>query len=366
MDLIEILFIVLSILYILYVIFEIIFLKWLRKKFKLVIHVNGIRGKSTIVRLLDAGLRENDYKVYSKTTGTVPMIIDTNNNEKIIKRLGLANIREQIKYMYKAYKNNADCIIFECMAVNKEYQEICEKKILKSDITIISNVRMDHIGEMGDNLDDLAKAMSSTIPNNGYVVTGSKEYYDLFNEVAIKNNSKCYLTDEYAGDSLDTFKENIAIALKVADILNIDKEKFFNGMKKYKKDFGALKEYKKENTIFVNGLSINDVESTLIIYKELIQKYNKEDITILLNSRSDRPTRILNHIELISTINPNKLYLLGSNSIYIKNKLKNKIKEIIILKDYDILLNDKIIFGIGNIKDDGIKLINYFKGGPNE
>ena len=37
-----------------------------------VIHVNGIRGKSSICRLIDAGLRAGGFAVFTKTTGTCP------------------------------------------------------------------------------------------------------------------------------------------------------------------------------------------------------------------------------------------------------------------------------------------------------
>jgi len=365
MNLISILIIVLSILYILYIVCETITLKALRKRFKFIIHVNGIRGKSTIVRLLDAGLRECGFKVFSKTTGTIPTYISLDNKQTIIKRIGQANIREQIHYMIKALKDGADTLVFECMAVNKEYQRICEEKILKADIAVITNVRKDHIGEMGDSLDELAEAMSLTIPRNGIVVTGSSEYFDYFTDKAILKNTKCYLKSEYKGDTLNTFKENIEIALKVCECMNLNKDTFINGMKKYQEDFGALKEYKLNNTIFINGLSINDTDSTRIVYNDLIKKYNKDDITILLNSRTDRPTRLIQHINLIKDIKPNRIYLVGSNTFYIKYRLlkfMNK-ENVIVLKKYSDLLSEFIVFGIGNIKNDGIKLINYFKEG---
>ena len=42
------------------------------------IHVNGSRGKSSVVRLIASGLREGGLKTVAKTTGTSPRIIDEN------------------------------------------------------------------------------------------------------------------------------------------------------------------------------------------------------------------------------------------------------------------------------------------------
>ena len=41
-----------------------------------VVHVNGTRGKSTVCRLIEAGLRAGGLRVFCKTTGTDPMTID--------------------------------------------------------------------------------------------------------------------------------------------------------------------------------------------------------------------------------------------------------------------------------------------------
>ena len=147
----------LSVLYIFYVIIERLLINYYRKKIPLIIHINGIRGKSTTTRLIDAGLRNCGLKVFSKTTGTIPTMINTNNEDVVIKRLGKANIREQIKMLRKAAKENADVLVLECMAVNPELQKICEEKILKANITIITNVRMDHIK-------DIVNGLLNTIP----------------------------------------------------------------------------------------------------------------------------------------------------------------------------------------------------------
>ena len=61
------------------------------------IHVNGTRGKSSVVRLIAAGLREGGMKVFAKTTGSCPRVIDHNGIDHEIVRLRSASIGEQIK-----------------------------------------------------------------------------------------------------------------------------------------------------------------------------------------------------------------------------------------------------------------------------
>ena len=353
----------LSIVYILYVIIEKLLINYYRKKIPLIIHVNGIRGKSTTTRLIDAGLRNCGYKVFSKTTGTVPTIINTNNEDVVIKRLGKANIREQIKMLRKAYKEQADVLVLECMAVNPELQKICEEKILKANITIITNVRMDHIKDMGDTLEDLAYALSNTTPSNGTLIVNDSEFNNLFNEKALKKKSQLVVARKYEGiEDLDTFNDNIAIALEVAKALNLDENRFFEGMRHYHKDAGAYFEIKKENTILLNGLSINDPDSIKIAYDKVVTKYDKNELTILLNSRSDRPTRVSQHLEMLKALKCKKIILMGSATNYLVSKIKQETNiEVEVFKDFDSLLNEKVIFAIGNIGGEGMKILDYFK-----
>lgn len=353
----------LSVMYIFYVIIERLLINYYRKKIPLIIHINGIRGKSTTTRLIDAGLRNCGYKVFSKTTGTIPTMIDSNNQDIVIKRLGKANIREQIKMLRKAAKENVDVLVLECMAVNPELQKICEEKILKANISVITNVRMDHIKDMGNTLEELALALSNTTPSNGKLIVNDSEFNKLFADVATKKNSQLVVAKGYDGiEDLDTFKDNIAIALEVARQLNLDEQQFFEGMKMYHKDIGAYCELKKENTIFLNGFSINDPDSIKIAYEKVVQKYDKNELTILLNSRSDRPTRVSQHLEMLKSLKCKKLILMGSATKYLVKKIKDTLDvEIKILKNKEELLNEKVIFAIGNIGGGGMKLVEYFK-----
>lgn len=353
----------LSVLYIFYVILERLLIKYYRQKIPLIIHVNGIRGKSTTTRLIDAGLRNCGYKVFSKTTGTVPTIINSLNTDVVIKRLGKANIREQIKMLRKAAKENVDALVIECMAVNPELQKICEEKILNANITIISNVRMDHIKDMGNTLEELAYALSNTTPQNGKLIVNDSEFNDLFAKRASEKNSQLIVAQKYDGiEDLDTFKDNIALALEVARQLNLDETSFFEGMKMYHKDVGAYSEYKVGNTIFLNGFSINDPDSIKIAYEKTIQKYDLNKLTILLNSRNDRPTRVEQHLEMLSELKCKKIILMGSATKYLLKRIKEKIDvDIEIYESIDSLTNEEIIFAIGNIGGDGMKLLDYFK-----
>lgn len=361
----EIIILIIAIGYLSFIIFERLYHQKIRKSFKHVILVNGIRGKSTVCRLIDAGLRECGFKVYTKTTGTLPMIIDTNNNEELVKRLGPANIREQLKILRKAKKEQADIVVIECMAVSPELQEIVQQKMVNADIVVITNVRLDHIGQMGNTLEELAAAFSKTLPVNGKFIINDNEYFDIYQK-ANHHNTEIIIAKDYQLQNVETtfktFSENLNLSLAVCDSLNLSQTTFVEGMKKYHQDFGAYQILSYHDVTLISAFAANDVTSTKMLFTESLKYFSKDRITILFNSRDDRPTRTNQFIDLIAEFDCHKVMIYGANIAYIKHKLLKKgVMNIQIIKNKEDIMTEDVVFGIGNIKTLGIDLINLFK-----
>lgn len=353
---------VFAVLYFTFIVSEKLYHKKLRHKLTKVIHVNGTRGKSTVTRLIDAGIRECGFAVASKTTGTVPTFIDVSGTPRVIQRMGPANIREQLKVLRWATKQGAQYLVVECMAVNPELQYICEHQILNSDITVITNVRKDHLDEMGPDLESIAYSLANTVPSDGTVVLGEAQYGEVFRKVADKVGSSVVIAEPYAGeDCMDTMAENIATALQVCRCLNLDEQTFFNGMKKYIRDPGALSFYKLDDTVFINAFSVNDPQSTLEVYKSVTVRHPAEEMTILLNARSDRPFRIAQHIEMLTQMTFKKVIITGSNQLYVLKQLQKKGIFAERLTAISQLKQEHCVFGCGNIADEGMKITEFFK-----
>lgn len=371
----EIIIIILCLFCIFYLFFEKRRSECQRETFKYLIHVNGIRGKSTVSRLIDAGVRAGGYKVFTKITGTSPRIIDTFNVEREINRKGKANIKEQIKTINWAYREGAEALITECMAVKPEYQYICENKILHADINIITNVREDHLDEMGKSLDEIASSLANTIPTNGAIFTSDEKYFDFFKREAIKKNSKVFINREEKEEYWEIdFPSNVALALEVCKYIGIDEKKALEGMKNYHRDPGVLKVllYKnRENKIyFINAMAANDPNSTEIIIDRLSKKdYWNNKRYLLVNNRGDRVSRWEQYISFVKKIDKkfDKILISGENrELFKKYLLKEKIaKEKIEIvgnaSDFDSIEKDILILAVGNICGNGKKIVDYFE-----
>lgn len=371
----EIIIIILCLFCIFYLFFEKRRSECQRETFKYLIHVNGIRGKSTVSRLIDAGVRAGGYKVFTKITGTSPRIIDTFNVEREINRKGKANIKEQIKTINWAYREGAEVLITECMAVKPEYQYICENKILHADINIITNVREDHLDEMGKSLDEIASSLANTIPTNGAIFTSDEKYFDFFKREAIKKNSKAFINREEKEEYWEIdFPSNVALALEVCKYIGIDEKKALEGMKNYHRDPGVLKVllYKnRENKIyFINAMAANDPNSTEIIIDRLSKKdYWNNKRYLLVNNRGDRVSRWEQYIGFVKKVDKkfDKILISGENrELFQKYLLKEKIaKEKIEIvgnaSDFDSIEKDILILAVGNICGNGKKIVDYFE-----
>lgn len=373
----EVFIALIGILYLIHLILEKTYNKRIRKSFKHVIHVNGTRGKSTVCRLIDAGLREAGYKVFTKTTGTSPRIIHVNGHESEIIRRGKANIREQLKIMKIAEAENAEMLVIECMAVKPELQLVSQKNMLMADIGVITNARLDHLDEMGHNLDSIIKALGSTIPQGGVLFTSDEKAYAYYKELGKRTKTEVLLANEKSRDfeGID-FEENVSLACKVCEHLKVERQTIIRGMKKYRIDPGRLKTYSFLNKngveiVFVNALAANDPDSTLKIFKTLDIKNNKsyKYKVLLINNRIDRGSRINQYVDFTKNQKHcfDQFWITGDLKKVMKKKLIRegiKAEDVILVENMDIIENYRnsiLIFGVGNIVGHGKDIVEFFE-----
>ena len=341
------------------------------------IHVNGTRGKSSVVRLIAAGLREGGLKTFAKTTGTIPRIINDKGKDLELHRLRSATIGEQIKLIRFFGKKSPDALVMECMAVNPQYQWISEHKIVKSTLGVITNVRRDHVDEMGSTIEDIAYSLSNTIPFNSKVLTSEKLSLKYLKNIANQRNSKIINSTDYNVDSdyMDKMpylehKENVNLALAVCEQVGIKRKKALDGMLKTKPDPGALLIWNLENNNkFISAFAANDPDSTFKVW-ELIKSKEKNKICFFLNSRDDRRYRTNQLIDLVlNRINPD-LFIIRADNVearIAKHGNKTKIKNFTMKSNqndvinYILELNQYTIVGIGNIVGWGEDFISRLK-----
>jgi poly-gamma-glutamate synthase PgsB/CapB len=355
-----------------------------RRRINLRIHVNGTRGKSSTTRLIAAALRAGGRKTWAKTTGTEPKVIFEDGSEILVPRRGKANIIEQTRIIRAAARKNVEAIVMECMALRPDFQWIETHRIIKPHIGVITNVRPDHLDVMGPTVDDVALALSSTIPENGILVTAENNYLALFKEIAESRNSRIISVkeedvadDEMKGFSYVEHKENVAIALAIANFFGIEREEALKEMYRAIPDPGALNIFRinerGKSFDFVNAFAANDPASILILWNKLKERWGKR--VIVMNCRRDRIDRSKQLGELLAKeMDAEKVIVTGAlTRPFIKRAVSNSFpqEKIIDLEGLspeevfneivDIVPNDSLVFGMGNIVTFGEELVEIMR-----
>ncbi len=288
--------------------------------------VNGIRGKSSVTRLIAGALRANDRRtVFAKTTGTAARLIYPNGREVPIRRgLGGVNVIEQIGVVRRAVHAGADTLVIECMAVLPELQQVNQELLIEGDVVVITNVREDHLEEMGPTLDDVARSLSRSMPHRGTVVTAERERLHVLQEEADRRQCNLIAVDPDTVTDAEmrrfrwiTFKENVALALAVAQLCGVDRATALKGMWQAAPDPGVLRvdacSHQGRRFAAVNLFAANDPASTLMNIRLLRERRLIGDrVAVVINCRPDRIERNGQMGSIIPEINPRRVFLIGS------------------------------------------------------
>lgn len=357
-----------------------------RRQIPLVIHVNGTRGKSSVTRLIAAGLRAGGLRTIGKTTGSAPVVIHENGDETPIHRPFSPNIKEQITIIRHAARKRVEALVLECMAVTPEYQWISEHKIVHSDIGVITNSRMDHLDVMGPGIRNVTLSLCNTIPYHKVLFTSESKLLPIMRKQARKHGTETFLAEagdvsiaEMKGFHYIEHRDNVALALAVCNHLHIDRQTALEGMYRAKPDVGAAEIYSVQHQgqklFFVHSFAANDPESTqyLIDYVRSLHRH-LESVVIVLSTRADRMFRSKQLAQMLSNISFDELFLIGDQAPTVRNYAigsginRSKIKACGWVTGDQLLewiskleAREILLFGIGNIHGNGGRIVKYFK-----
>jgi gamma-polyglutamate synthase len=356
------------------------------KRIPIRIHINGTRGKSSVTRLISAGLREAGYSVLGKTTGSDPRILDLEGKDRKIHRLQKPSIGEQVRFLRYFSQFRPGAVVLECMAVQPQYQWITEQHMVKSTHSVITNARLDHVEEMGYRLRDIAMSLSNTIPSKGNLFTAEQDKLDIFKSVAAKRGTEVTAVtdhgvshDDMLGFNHIEHPENVALSIAVCESLGISREQALEGMRKAQPDPGALRIWDLEmdgrHYSLVNAFAANDPQSTKTIWNMIKDhpSLDHEHICAFLNTRADRVNRTSQLLELIlKDIKPDSLFVRGDKLERFEkpyfSKVKGRVEQFSQNQKASVfakkLLSQKgntLIFGIGNIVGSGFQILDELR-----
>ncbi|MEN8122304.1 MAG: poly-gamma-glutamate synthase PgsB [Bacteroidota bacterium] len=346
------------------------------------IHVNGTRGKSTVVKYIKAGLSNADLKVMGKVTGEIPTILLPDDTTETINRKGPARVQEQFNVIRKAKKSNADALVLECMSIDPALQKL-ESKFYKPDIYIITNIRDDHQEKMGSTLESHVESICSAIPGNSKIIACESPYMDVIRNKAVAQNSEFIQAISLNVPEKEKIPEtaheaNIKIALTACVEAGIKRDVAFKGILKIiAKSKSPLVSFlnNKEEQFFLNAFSVNDPQSATDFLGSWMKKlFITDKIVVIFNTRSDRPTRtglfaewIKSNQQDIAMVILTGDHKIRANRLLSSMKINPKVKSLRFNSSTSIKKTimenvgvSRLIVGVGNIKGLGYQIINEF------
>ena len=357
------------------------------------IHVNGTRGKSSVTRLIAAGLRAGGITTCAKTTGTDAVMIFGDGAEVPIHRPGRANVTEQKRVVRAAVAEGADALVIECMALQPLLQSVCELRFVRATHGVITNARADHLDVMGPTRLDVARALAGTTPVAGTLFTAEDRADSLavLQAACSDRGSRLNVTgvadaesiscEDLAGFSYLEHAENVALALSVCGDVGVDRETALRGMWAATPDIGAMRIHsltagETSQWRFVNALAANDPESTERIWGSVGRCVDTAAARILLmNCRGDRIERSVSMAAAAATwAGVDYHFVIGSGTEhYVRALTRGGVarSRIVVVEDDDphaiarelyaaTLGRDVDVVGVGNIKGPGLALAEFF------
>jgi poly-gamma-glutamate synthase PgsB/CapB len=354
------------------------------------IHVNGTRGKSSVTRLIAAGLREGGVRTCAKTTGTLARMIMPDGSEYPVFRPSGPNVIEQLRIVRIALDYEPQALVIECMAIHPNLQALSELNLIRATHAVITNARADHLDVMGPTEDEVALALAATVPVNGVLFTAERRHIAVFEAAARDRDSslvsvteaevQAIKTEDLAEFSYVEHAENVALALRVCEELGVTREIAIRGMWKATPDPGVLTAYTLDffgrKMTFVNGFAANDPESTERVWNMALARFpGAAKRVALFNCRADRPDRSRQLGEACVRWTPADHYVLIGTGTYIFARAASQAgidqRKLVFAEDlrieeiFELIVElsgpSALVMGMANIGGQGLDLVRHFK-----
>ena len=348
------------------------------------IAINGSRGKSTVTRLATGALSAGGLRALGKTTGTRAMVLHgwSGHQEPVDRRPEGPNISEQLAVLRRAPGEPVDALVFECMAITPEYQQVLHTELLAANVVVITNVLADHLEEMGPTEDDVAAVFAETVPPGGTLVAAPGPHLATLRRAARRKDARVVVAEPGNVDPalLARFghvvlAEHVALVLALARAFDISDDDAVRGMLEAPVDPFATRLLavgdRDDPAVFVNAFGANDPASTLALWEHVTELgHPREGLVVVMNCREDRVARSRQFAaEVLPKLPIDTLVVTGSvTGPVLQSASEGRIeaREVIDCTDrpaseiraaLEPRLAGRVILGVGNLHGGGVEIV---------
>ncbi|HNR69669.1 MAG TPA: poly-gamma-glutamate synthase PgsB [bacterium] len=345
--------------------------------------VTGTRGKSSITRLISAGLRAGDIRTTAKTSGSATCYIHPDGRETVVARKTRADLREQLAVIRQASREGAEALVIEGMSLRPQLQRVESQQIIKPHITVLARIGPDHLDIMGPDPESVAAVYGDSLCSASHVFALTDNYQSIVQKACEKATASLILVRPQESIPAESttcvyieHPDNYALALAVCRCVGLDEEQALKGFTDAQPDSGALRIVHAAvsglKISYIHAFAANDPQSIAKIWNLPAVEFlhRNHPTVVLVNTRADRADRTRQMAELLNhTIAADLILLAGNDSNRLLRHLRQDLRpnaNSLFLQTLEQLVqvlkplgHDVCLFGMGNIEGVGHQLLGW-------
>ncbi len=250
--------------------------------------VTGTRGKSALVRLLQAGVSSLGIPAWGRITGVLPREIGP-LGERLIERSGGGHV-EEMRWWLRQVPPGAGAVIMENGAVSPELQGLAARW-LQPGVVVWTNAWADHLESWGPGQRGAETVLLQGIPRFSKVAAGFEVARSpLVRAELEKKDCRLEFPPEASPCHYEFGAENLALAKLALRLLGLDAVKAGHAMESLSPDLADFSVIRESGGVLAQAFSANDVQSAARIWGSL--GWESRETVFLYNHRPDRPARL--------------------------------------------------------------------------
>ncbi|MCC5876900.1 MAG: hypothetical protein JJU11_11835 [Candidatus Sumerlaeia bacterium] len=261
----------------------------------------GVRGKTTLARMLHAGFLASSHRTTCRISGDSPVYIDANGTPEAVRRWGPANIREVRRALHRMAKDDTEIAVLENMAIQYDLQKVICHEIVRPTMVIVAPDAPDHLEHWP--LDPALRASSllETIPHDVPVVFVPTPANRMAHDLALEQGRNVHWPEVPPAVDLPDWSAALAAAtLHTLHAIGVGE----HAPQATREVIDLAKNSSKPSLWKVNGrdvldlMSANDPETSTTLVEEAIRSVGHDRVHLVYNHRADRPARLASFLPL--------------------------------------------------------------------
>ena len=260
--------------------------------------VTGTRGKSSLVRLLHAGLLACGLESRARITGVLPRELSLSGC-RTIRRAAPAHVRE-MRWWLAQVPRGTDAVVMENSAVAPELQEAAGAW-LRPTLVVWTTLRSDHAEAWGPGIEGAARTLAKGVPCGVPVAGGPETAHPGL--TSLLRERGCPLHILSGPETPASHREaNLALALHALSLCGIPAERLSAArleMAALSPDIADFRVLGEGEDLLAAAFSANEAESTGRLFGET--GWDPSETTLLYHHRPDRPERLRGFLPWIAS-----------------------------------------------------------------